>query len=81
MNCYNDWAEDFINRAIDSISGRLHEPKILTEENGWRKTRRYNWSGNVSGGYTMTYFWTNMISNREIEITAFEFANQSQPNL
>ena len=81
LNCYNDWADQFIDRAVDQISGRLHEPKILTEENGWRKTRRYNWSGNVSGGYTMTYFWTNMISNREIEITAFEFANQSQPNL
>jgi hypothetical protein len=70
-----------MNRAIDSISGRLHEPLKLTEENAWRKTRRYNWGGNVSGGYTMTYFWSNMISNREIEITKEEFENQSQPSL
>jgi hypothetical protein len=41
MNCYNDWADDFMNRAIDSISGRLHEPITITEENAWRKTRRY----------------------------------------
>ena len=77
--CYNDWAEDFIDRAIDQISGRIHEPIILSEENAWRKTRRYNWGG--VGGYTMTYFWNNMISNREIEITKEEFENQSQPNL
>ena len=37
MNCYNDWASDFMERAIDSISGRIVEPKILTEENAWRK--------------------------------------------
>ena len=69
-----------MNRAIDSISGRLHEPLKLTEENGWRKTRRYNW-GNMPSGYNITYFWNNMVSNREIEITKEEFENQSQPNL
>ena len=79
LNCYNDWAEDFINRAIDSVSGRIVEPKILTEENAWRKTRRHNW--NDVGGYSTTYFWSNMVSNRDIEITKEEFENQSQPNL
>jgi hypothetical protein len=71
-----------MNRAIDSISGRLNEPLTLTEENAWRKTRRHNWdrTNNVNG-YYMTYFWNNMVSNREIEITKEEFENQSQPNL
>ena len=81
MNCYNDWADDFMNRAIDSISGRINEPLKLTEENGWRKRRRYNWNNSSSGGYEMTYYWENMISNREIEITKEQFENQSQPNL
>ena len=26
-----------MNRAIDSVSGRLNEPLTLTEENAWRK--------------------------------------------
>ena len=69
-----------MNRAIDSLSGRINEPYILTEENAWRKTRRYNW-GQGSEGYTMTYFWSNMVSNREISITREEFENQSQPSL
>ena len=79
QNCYNDWADDFMNRAIDSVSGRINEPLILTEENGWRKRRRYNWG--QGSNYVITYFWNNMISNREIEITKEEFENQSQPNL
>ena len=37
MNCCNDWASDFMDRAIDSVSGRIVEPKILTEENAWQK--------------------------------------------
>ena len=42
MNCYNDWADQFMNRAIDQISGRLHEPMTMSEENAWRKPRRYD---------------------------------------
>ena len=68
LNCYNDWANDFMNRAIDSISGRITEPYILTEENAWQKRRRYHW-GNGSNGYSFTYHWINTISNRQIDIT------------
>ena len=80
MNCYNDWANDFIDRAVDNISGRIYEPYKLTEENAWRKTRHHNWD-RTSNNYFVTFFWKNMISNREIEITKEEFENQSQPNL
>ena len=78
MNCYNDWAEDFMNRAIDSVSGRITEPYKLTVENAWRKTRRYNFQSYDS---SWNYFWTNMITGNRIEITKEEFENQSQPNL
>ena len=79
MNCYNDWAEDFMNRAIDSVSGRIVEPKILTEENAWRKTRRYNW--NRGNGYEIDFFWTNMLTNQQIQITKEEYDTQQQPTL
>ena len=81
LNCYDDWARDFMDRAIDQVSGRLHEPMTLTEENAWRKTRRYNWNSSNGNGYTMTYFWRNMITDQEIQITAEQWANQSEPNL
>ena len=81
MNCYNDWADDFMNRAIDSISGRINEPLKLTEENGWRKRRRYNWNSNVGGGYDVIYYWYNSLTNRRIEITHEEYTTQQQPIL
>ena len=81
MNCYNDWASDFMDRAIDSISGRINEPIILTEENAWQKRYDYNWDRNTSGGYTMTYMWYNTLTERRIDITKQEFDTQSQPNL
>ena len=81
LNCYNDWASDFMDRAIDSISGRIVEPKILTEENAWRKNYTYRWDSNVGGDYQMTYFWENTISGRRIDITRQEYQTQSQPNL
>ena len=78
LNCYNDWADQFMDRAIDNVSGRLHEPITLTEENAWNKTRDYRYDG---GNWTSTYIWRNMISGRVIEITREEFQTQSQPPL
>jgi hypothetical protein len=82
LNCYNDWSEDFMNRAIDNISGRINEPYILTEENAWTKRRRYRWDNtNNVNGYEISYYWLNTVSDRSIDITEEEFNNQSQPNL
>ena len=83
LNCYNDWASDFMERAIDQISGRIVEPKILTEENAWRKSYRYSWNSNngSSSGYEVIYFWYNSITQQRIDITHQEYQTQSQPTL
>ena len=81
MNCYNDWASDFMDRAIDSISGRINEPIILTEENAWQKRYRYNWDSNVGGNYQTIHFWYNTLTEQRIDITKQEFDTQSQPIL
>ena len=78
LNCYDDWARDFMDRAIDQVSGRIVEPKTLTEENAWRKTRDYSYD---NGNYTQLYFWYNMVSGRQIPISLEEYRNQSEPNL
>ena len=83
MNCYNDWAEEFIDRAVDQISGRLHEPMTLTEENAWRKSYRYSWNNNngSSSGYEVIYFWYNSLTEQRIDITHQEYQTQSEPTL
>tara|TARA_R100001440_G_scaffold2772_1_gene7563 strand:- start:492 stop:866 length:375 start_codon:yes stop_codon:yes gene_type:complete len=78
LNCYDDWARDFMDRAVDQISGRLHEPITLKEENAWNKRRSYRYD---NGNYTSTYFWYNMVSGRQINISEQEYRNQTQPNL
>ena len=81
LNCYNDWANDFMDRAIDSVSGRINEPKILTEENAWRKSFRYNWDSSISGGYEVIYYWYNSLTEQRIDITYQEYQTQQQPTL
>ena len=77
MNCYNDWADQFMERAIDQVSGRLHEPMTMSEENAWRKKRRYHW-GNSNGGYSFTYHWHNACTGEDRDMTEEQFNN---PNL
>jgi len=78
LNCYNDWADFFMERAIDQISGRIVEPITLTEENAWNKRTSYRYE---NGNYIHTYHWSNMISGRDIEITEEQFNNQTEPPL
>ena len=40
MQCYNDWAEIFSDRAIDHF-GRLTEPKKVLCDQAWYK--EYDW--------------------------------------
>jgi len=42
MQCYNEWAEEFIDRAVDHF-GRTTEAKHLTEHNAWYKDYDYDW--------------------------------------
>ena len=62
MNCYNDWADDFMDRAIDQVSGRLTQPITLTEENAWRK--KTTWNNWNNGSSSFIDHWHNMISDR-----------------
>ena len=80
MNCYNDWATDFMDNAINQVSGRIVEPLTMSEENAWRKTRRYYWNPNdSSSGYSFNYFWHNACTGEASPITEEQFNNQSEP--
>ena len=59
MNCYNDWAETFIDRAVDHF-GRLTEPKHLTEDNAWYKD--FDWRG---GSDDRVYVYRNGIKKEQ----------------
>jgi hypothetical protein len=70
LNCYNDWAETFIDRAVDHF-GRLTEPKHLTEDNAWRK--QYDWTDN----HETNYVYVNQITDERRVITQEQFRDNN----
>ena len=70
MTCYNDWAEEFSDRAIDHF-GRLTEPKHLTEDNAWRK--QYDWTDN----HETNYVYVNQITDERRVITQEQFRDHN----
>jgi len=70
MNCYNDWFNDFGDRAIDHF-GRLTEPKHLTEENAWYKT--FDWNSN----HDRVYVYFNGITKEQRPLTEDQYADSN----
>ena len=70
LTCYNDWAKENMDRAIDYI-GRLREPKAMTPENSWDKRRRYNWQDD--GVHVSAYYYHNICTNEERAITEQQY--------
>ena len=68
MNCYNDWAHEFIDRAIDHF-GRTTEPKHLTEQNAW--TKDYDWRANADDSHR--YFFVNKITKEQRPLTEDQY--------
>ena len=71
FKCFNDWAEEFIDRAIDHF-GRLTEPKHLTEENAWVKS--YDWD---NGYENRTFVFRNQITKETRPITEEQYDDQN----
>ena len=70
MQCYNDWAEIFSDRAIDHF-GRLTEPKHLTEENAWQKT--WDWNSNDD----RIYVFVNGITKERRPLTQEQYRDDN----
>jgi hypothetical protein len=70
LTCYNDWASEHMDRAIDYI-GRLHQPRVMTPENSWTKRERYSWQDeyNTLG----QYYYRNVCTQEERPITEQQY--------
>ena len=73
MWCYNEWADVFINRAIDHF-GRTTEAKHLTEHNAWQKT--YDWSGGYDDDHRV-YVYRNSITKEQRPLTEAQYNDTS----
>ena len=71
MNCYNDWFNEFGNRAIDHF-GRLTTAKHLTEQNAWSK--EFDWSHDDSQS---RYIYVNGITKEQRPLTEEQFRDNT----
>ena len=69
LTCYNDWASEFMDRAIDYF-GRLREPKAMTPENSWDKRSRYSWQ--MENGES-EYYYHNMCTQEQRPLTEQQY--------
>ena len=68
MNCYNEWADIFIDRAINHF-GRITEAKRLTEQNAWVKD--YDWRHGVDEGHL--YYYYNSLTKERRPLTEQQY--------
>ena len=68
MNCYNDWFQEFGDKAIDHF-GRLTEPKHLTEDNAWIKD--YDWRNTTDDEHR--YYFLNTITKEQRPLTEEQY--------
>ena len=68
MNCYNDWANKFVDRAIDHF-GRTTEAKHLTQDNAWYKDYNYQAGWNSE----RDYIYVNGITNEQRPLTEEQY--------
>ena len=66
--CQNDWFTKFGNQAINHF-GRLTEPKILTEQNAWRKD--YDWRTGEDESHR--YYFLNSLTKEQRPLTEEQY--------
>jgi len=68
LTCYNDWASEHMDRAIDYI-GRLREPKAMTPDNSWVK----RW-GYLNNNYDVRqHYYRNVCTQEERPLTESQY--------
>ena len=67
MWCWNEWFNDFGDRAINHF-GRTTEPKKLTEHNAWVKD--YSWDNDYN---VRSYIYRNSLTKEQRPLTEDQF--------
>ena len=71
LNCYNEWSDKYMDRAIDNLGIRIGEPVKLPMENAWGKNMKWNYV--ADGDSYHTYFIVNKLMNIKIPITEQQY--------
>jgi len=72
LQCATDWFEEFGEQAVDYF-GRLTQPKILSENNAWRKRRSWSWQED----HPTTYYFYNVATGEERTISQEQYLDNN----
>ena len=76
LNCYNEWSDKYLDRAIDNLGIRIVEPVKLSMENAWSKN--YDWGHSSDGGDR--HYLENKLMGIRIPITEAQYDSISWSN-
>ena len=69
LNCYNEWSNKYIDRAIDNLGIRIVEAVKLPMESAWSKD--YRWQHTGDGGDQ--HYLENKLMGSRIPITEHQY--------
>ena len=69
LNCYNEWSNKYIDRAIDTLGIRIGEPVKLPMESAWGKNYTWNYSGDGAD----VHYLENKLMGIRIPITEHQY--------
>ena len=76
LNCYNEWSEKYIDRAIDNLGIRIMEPVKLPMESAWSKN--YTWQHSSDG--SCEHYLENKLMGIRIPLTEAQYDSISWGN-
>ncbi len=71
LNCWYQWADKYMDQAIDNLGIRIGEPVKLAMENAWRKNYKWHYSGD--GNDTTRHYLENKLMGIKIPITEQQY--------
>ena len=72
LRCYDQWADTYMDRAIDTLGIRIVEPVKLPMESAWSKNYNYRWN-NTSNDRNDQHYLENKLMGIRIPITEHQY--------
>ena len=71
LNCFYDWANKYLDQAIDNLGIRIGEPVKLPMESAWSKNYKWHYNGDASN--SSRHYLENKLMNIKIPITEQQY--------
>ena len=79
LGCYDSWASQYMDRAIDNLGIRIVDPVKLPMESAWSKGYNYSWYKNTNERNDLHYI-ENKLMGIKIPITEQQYDSISYSN-